>query len=311
MSIVTEIERLQNAKSSIKTAIENKGVEVGNGTLDTYAEKIDAIQTGGGSDIEISDCSYLFYQGARQEQMNSLLKLCKNVTDTSYMCYNNTLVNSINLDNFDTSNLINMRNMFYGCSNLENCSININTDKVTAMIYLFYGCSKLTELDLSSFNTKNAIINNMFNGCSKLKHINLTSFNTSNVTDFSYLFGGCSSLESLDLNNFDAGKVTIINTMFNNCTSLTNLQFVTNFGKALRYSSANNSGCSVTLSKSNNLTHDSLMDVINKLYDLNLTYNVADGGSLRTQKLVIGSTNLAKLTADEIAIATNKGWVVS
>lgn len=48
MSIATEIERLQNAKSDIKTAIENKGVVVGDGLIDTYAEKIDQIQTGGG-----------------------------------------------------------------------------------------------------------------------------------------------------------------------------------------------------------------------------------------------------------------------
>jgi hypothetical protein len=53
------------------------------------------------------------------------------------------------------------------------------------------------------------------------------------------------------------------------------------------------------------------MNVINNLYDLNLTYDVANGGTLYTQKLTLGSTNLAKLTADEIAIATSKGWTVS
>ncbi len=48
MSIATEIQRLQNAKANIKTAIEEKGVEVGNGTIDTYAEKIGEISVGGG-----------------------------------------------------------------------------------------------------------------------------------------------------------------------------------------------------------------------------------------------------------------------
>ncbi len=46
MSIATEIQRLQTAKVDIKTAIENKGVEVGNGTIDTYAEKINEISVG-------------------------------------------------------------------------------------------------------------------------------------------------------------------------------------------------------------------------------------------------------------------------
>ena len=45
MSIANEITRLQNAKTSIKTSIENKGVIVGDGTLDTYASKIDEIST--------------------------------------------------------------------------------------------------------------------------------------------------------------------------------------------------------------------------------------------------------------------------
>ena len=45
MSVASEITRLQNAKASIKTSIENKGVTVGDGTIDTYASKIDEIST--------------------------------------------------------------------------------------------------------------------------------------------------------------------------------------------------------------------------------------------------------------------------
>ena len=76
-----------------------------------------------------------------------------------------------------------------------------------------------------------------------------------------------------------------------------------NFG--LGYTANENSTYSMlVLSSCSNLTHDSLMDVINKLYDL------ASNGK-NSQKLVLGSTNLAKLTEEEIAIATNKGWTVS
>ncbi|MBR3908775.1 MAG: hypothetical protein IKJ50_03540 [Clostridia bacterium] len=49
MSIATEIQRLQQAKADIKTAIENKGVTVGDGTIDTFASKISGITGGGGS----------------------------------------------------------------------------------------------------------------------------------------------------------------------------------------------------------------------------------------------------------------------
>ena len=47
MSIATEITRLQNAKASIKSSIENKGVTVPSATkLDGYSTLIDSIQTG-------------------------------------------------------------------------------------------------------------------------------------------------------------------------------------------------------------------------------------------------------------------------
>lgn len=47
MSITSEISRLQNAKASIKTSIENKGVTVPSATtLDGYASLIDSITSG-------------------------------------------------------------------------------------------------------------------------------------------------------------------------------------------------------------------------------------------------------------------------
>lgn len=51
------------------------------------------------------------------------------------------------------------------------------------------------------------------------------------------------------------------------------------------------------------LTHDSLMNVINNLYDIK-------SKGVKNQRLQLGNTNKAKLTAEEIAIATNKGWNV-
>lgn len=53
------------------------------------------------------------------------------------------------------------------------------------------------------------------------------------------------------------------------------------------------------------LTHDSLMSAINALYDY------ASEGSTSTYTLKLGSTNLAKLTDAEKAIATQKGWTLA
>lgn len=59
MSIATEIARLQNAKASIKSSIENKGVTVSpSATLDDYSTLIDAISSGGGSGLEYETGTY-------------------------------------------------------------------------------------------------------------------------------------------------------------------------------------------------------------------------------------------------------------
>lgn len=61
MSVANEIQRLQSAKANIKSAIEEKGVTVGDGTIDTYAEKISQISSGGGgAEINTGTCTVKF-----------------------------------------------------------------------------------------------------------------------------------------------------------------------------------------------------------------------------------------------------------
>jgi hypothetical protein len=75
--------------------------------------------------------------------------------------------------------------------------------------------------------------------------------------------------------------------MFNNCYSLTD------FESCVWYKS-------ISFSSSSKLTHDSLMSIINNLATVT-----------SKQTLTIGATNKAKLTDDEIAVATEKGWTVA
>ena len=71
MSISTEIQRLQTAKADIKSAIEEKGVTVGDGTIDTYAEKISEIS--GSADDSYYDTFWDTFQdnGNRTEYGNA------------------------------------------------------------------------------------------------------------------------------------------------------------------------------------------------------------------------------------------------
>ena len=141
----------------------------------------------------------------------------------------------------------------------------------------------------------------MFYSSKYLKYV--PDFDTSNVTTMYSMFQYCPNL--ITVPKLNASKVVIIANMFGNCSNLTNLGGLENLGQAYDTTkSANYSNYTLDLSYSKKLTHDSLMNVINNLYDIK-------SKGCNPQSLVLGSTNLAKLTSEEIAIATNKGFNVN
>ena len=127
----------------------------------------------------------------------------------------------------------------------------------------------------------------MFKICKALTSIDLSNFNTSSVTDMGSMFGYCYALTTLDLTSFDTSKVTNMYSMFYNCYKLTKVTGVfegTKVDLDLHYSP---------------LTNESAMVFINGL---------ANVGETKTIKFK--STTYNTLTAEQIAIATSKGWTV-
>ena len=82
-----------------------------------------------------------------------------------------------------------------------------------------------------------------------------------------------------------------------NCSGLTQWDYAAH--NITNFVSFKNISTSIDFSTNSKLTHDSLLSIINNLSTVSTT-----------QTLTIGSTNLAKLSSDEIVIATNKGWTV-
>ena len=111
---------------------------------------------------------------------------------------------------------------------------NLNTQNVTDMRDMFTCCYALTSLDVSIFNTQNVKnMNGMFCDCSNLTSLDLTNFNTAKVTDMHFMFKGCSALTSLDLTNFNTAEVRDMNRMFymldKSSTALTTIYVSDNF----------------------------------------------------------------------------------
>ena len=161
------------------------------------------------------------------------------VTNMREMFYRCSGLTSLDVSHFNTQNVTDMYGMFYRCSGLTSLDVShFNTQNVTDMYGMFLGCSGLTSLDVSHFNTQNVTdMYGMFLGCSGLTSLDVSHFNTQNVTEMQGMFLGCSGLTSLDLKNFNTQNVTNMGEMFSGCSGLTSLdvshfntQNVTNMG---------------------------------------------------------------------------------
>ena len=155
---------------------------------------------------------------------------------------------------------------------------NFDTSQITDMNFMFVGCSSLTSLDLSSFDTSAVTyMYDMFYGCSSLTSLDLSSFDTSSVTDMSYIFKHCSSLASI------IGTHTLEEVQAGAVKTLRGLKEYISF------------------SDSPNLERASI---------LALFYGLADLTGKTKQTISLHSTAKARLTAEDIKIATDKNWNV-
>ena len=227
----------------------------------------------------------------------------------------------------DTSNVINMNTMFSGCISLQAIPL-LDTSKVTSMGSLFSYCYKLGSIPLLNTHNVNHMYS-MFYSCTSLTTV--PQLDTSNATNMSEMFRNCTSLTTvpqLDTSNatnmsgmfnnctklttvpqLNARKVITVSNIFSYCTGLTTFGGLENLGQAYSTTyAANNSNYTLILSACTKLTEQSIINVLNNLYD------IATKGC-KAQKVVLGATNLAKLTSEEgqtaLTNAQAKGWTIS
>lgn len=156
------------------------------------------------------------------------------------------------------------------------------TSSVIDMQNMFYNCNALKTIPpLDTSNVTN--MQNMFYNCSSLTSI--PQLDTNNVTNMNQMFVSCSKLTIIP--QFNTSKVTSMTNMFYDCSSLESILM---YGMSVNFN----------ISPSTKFTRDSLVTILNNLATVT-----------STKKLTMGSTNLAKLTEEDKAIATNKGWTLA
>ncbi|MBR6176610.1 MAG: BspA family leucine-rich repeat surface protein [Bacteroidales bacterium] len=173
------------------------------------------------------NCSSWFY-GC--ENLTSIIGIKENlntseVTDMKNMFYNCQKLVELDVSGFNTENVTDMHEMFYYCIQLQSLDVSgFNTEKVTNMWGMFEGCAYLTSLDVSGFNTDKVInMAYMFKHCESLKSLDVSGFQTYNVRNMEGMFDWCSNLTSLDVSGFKTDNVINMEEMFFACRSLTSL----------------------------------------------------------------------------------------
>lgn len=206
----------------------------------------------------------------------------------------------------------------------------IDTSECISFENVFGGTTAFINLDLRGWNTsKVKTLSSMFNSCRKTQSINLAGWDTSQVTNMEYVFTGARELVSLDLSGWDTSHVTTIQSMFATLLALESLD-LTHFNMENVISAYNMFGSTPKLSTI--IGGKSIEDVINdnisclKNLKISISFSTTklDRASLRAlingladltgqtaKTLTLGETLIAKLTEEDIAIATAKNWTIA
>lgn len=222
------------------------------------------------------DVSILGVQGNVEVLKGTKLEVTKNGTYTPKEPYNAFTEIEVNMD----------LNEYFG-GKIENSSGYKGS--------LYRNIKKFPVLEISGTSLRQA-----FYGMKEL--IECPDIDTSNVTDFDNSWYGCKKLITIPLLNFS--NVVFTGSMVGNCASLKNLGGFFNLGASfLSTTAANYNNYKVDLSSCTDLTHDSLMNVGNNLYDIK-------NKGCNAQQVILG-TNKTKLSVEELLVFTNKGFTVS
>lgn len=312
MSISNEIERLQKAKKDIGDAIVRKGGSV-SGTIDTYANSVMAL-----GDVSFRTAIDIVNKSDAKNVDLTMISP-KNETSLNGLFNKNTNLININASNWDTSNITSLVFTFQGMPNLESVDFaDWDVSKVTNFFGMFDGSNKIENIDVSKWDTSSATnMAWMFNG-NNLKSLDVSNFNTSKVTNMFAMFSGSKSLTQLDVSNFDTSNVLDFGRTFSYCSGVnkelnisglnlskcTSMELTfqsTNF-KVIRCDGLrlpNIDMSNIGLHSSTALNVDSIVSLLNALPQSDKGYSFQ-----------IGDVNIAKLTDEQKAIATNNGWTL-
>lgn len=271
MAIADNLQTIINCKNEIRNAIQEKGVVVEENTPLPYYPDKIREIKAGVAEIDVSINNIRFGN-------SSFYEIPSGFTGFDKLSYPvNMFENCYNLKTVPPMKIIDgyADGMFKGCVNLKG-TINLEAD-INQLRDVFLDCSSVEEISITLFSdyaqSYVGILTRTFKNCIKLKTLILNNFFiTPGMEEFEEAFKRCDSLTNIIMNNCTISQDMIL-------------------------------GYPLDFSDSPLLTVDSMLNIFNSLED----YGEWGEGS----NLKLGETNLAKLTPEQKAIATNKSWILS
>ena len=236
------------------------------------------------------------------------------------MFANNYSLKHLDVSGWDVSTVTSLASIFSQCNSLEELDLsNWNPANCTNLSSMFIGCNSLRTIgDISQWNTaKCTTMASMFQDCYSLQEFPpIQNWNKEKVTTLASMFSNCRTITNITLNNQTLTKCTTIVTMFRYCYGLETVEMKNWTLPALTATSPTSflGDCwnlrdvdinlPIKLAHSyagdRMLTHESIINILEGLPTIT---------TARTLNLT--ATNLQRLSAEEKAIATSKGWTLA
>ena len=286
-TLIENVSKVTAAHAALKEAIASKGVAVPEGTkLTDMPALVEQIST---EPVPTNPRAVFAYDLSTSIVVPKLVVV--DVTDATDLSYSFSYcsLTSLTLPAGFGQKAKNLSSCFLGCKSLTPLLLPAGFGQAAKNIYgCFYGCKSLTQLAIPDGFGQNAEhMHSCFQSCTSLKSLTLPAGFGQNGLYAQSCFSDCTSLTSLSLPAGFGQKALNLSGCFTKCTALKTITGNPNFKT------------SFSLSDSTELTHDSIMVVINGLQTVN------------DRTLTLGTTNLAKLTDDEKKVATDKGWTLA
>ena len=190
----------------------------------------------------------------------------------------------------DISEMTNLDWLFQDCTQLTSIP-QLNTTHIDCMYGTFSGCVRLTDipiLDVSNCDCFKWTFN-----ATKIKQVPLTNMNK--LKSLTGMFTSCTELTSIPL--MDCANVVDCDNMCYMCSNLVDIAGFKNLGKY------NAITLELMFKEAPKISRQSCINIFNNLYD-------RKSAGYSVKEIDFDNAVLNRLSSDDIAIATKKGWTV-